>query len=51
VFLAGESSDEWHTAFGGGLWLGFLSRANTVSAAIAASQERTRLYIQAGFGF
>jgi hypothetical protein len=51
VFLAGESSDTWHTAFGGGVWLGFLSRANTVSAAIAASKERTRLYVQAGFGF
>jgi outer membrane protein assembly factor BamA len=51
VFLAGESSDTWHTAFGGGVWLGFLSRANTVSAALASSRERTRLYLQAGFGF
>lgn len=51
VWLDGESSDKWHTAFGGGLWLGFLSPANTLSAAIAASDERTRLYLQAGFGF
>ncbi len=51
VFLEGESSDEWHTAFGGGLWLGFLSRSNTVSAAVASSKERTRVYLQAGFGF
>jgi hypothetical protein len=51
VFLAGESSDTWHTAFGGGVWLGFLGRANTVSAALASSRERTRLYLQAGFGF
>jgi hypothetical protein len=51
VFLAGESSSLWHTAFGGGIWLGFLSRANTVSVAAAASEERTRIYVQAGFGF
>jgi hypothetical protein len=51
VFLEGESSDTWHSAFGGGVWLGFLSRANTLSAAIAKSKERTRLYLQAGFGF
>jgi outer membrane protein assembly factor BamA len=51
VFLDGESSDTWHSAFGGGVWLGFLGRANTVSAALATSKERTRLYLQAGFGF
>ena len=51
VFLEGESSDTWHSAFGGGIWLGFLGRANTVSAAMATSKERTRLYLQAGFGF
>lgn len=51
VFLAGETSDKWHSAVGGGLWLGFLSRAGTLSAAVASSEERTRLYVQAGFGF
>jgi hypothetical protein len=51
VWLAGESSDTWHQAFGGGLSLGFLSRANTLSVALAASDERTRVYVQAGFGF
>ncbi len=51
VFLDGESSDTWHSAFGGGIWVGFLSRANTLSAAIAKGKERTRLYLQAGFGF
>lgn len=51
VFLEGESSDTWHSAFGGGIWLGFLSRANTLSAAVASSKERTRIYLQAGFGF
>jgi hypothetical protein len=51
VFLNGESSDEWHTAFGGGIWLSFMSRANTLSAAVAAGDETTGLYVQAGFGF
>ena len=51
VFVEGESSDKWHTAFGGGLWLSFLNRANTISAAVAAGEERTGFYMQAGFGF
>jgi hypothetical protein len=51
VFVKGESSDQWHSAFGGGIWLAFLNRANTLSAAVAASDERTKLYIRAGFGF
>jgi hypothetical protein len=51
VFLAGESSDTWHAAAGGGLWLSYLERAFTISLAIAKGEERTGLYAQAGFGF
>jgi hypothetical protein len=51
VFVEGESSDKWHSAFGGGLWLAWLDRANTISAAVAAGDERTGFYLQAGFGF
>ena len=51
VFVEGESSDKWHSAFGGGLWLAYLDRANTISAAVAAGEERTGVYVQAGFGF
>jgi hypothetical protein len=51
VFLEGESSSEWHTAFGGGVWLAFLDRAHTLSVAAASSDERTGIYVQAGFGF
>lgn len=51
VFLEGETSDKWHTAFGGGISLSFLDRANTISAAVAAGDERTGFYMQAGFGF
>ena len=51
VFLEGESSDQWHTAVGGGVSLAFLSRAHTLSLAVASSEERTGVYVQAGFGF
>ncbi len=51
VFIAGESSDTWHSAAGGGFWLSYLERAYTLSLAIAKSDERTGIYAQAGFGF
>ncbi len=51
VFLEGESSDTWHAAAGGGVWLSYLERAYTLSLAIAKSDERTGIYAQAGFGF
>jgi hypothetical protein len=51
VYLAGESSDTWHSAFGGGLSLSYLQRAYTFSVAMAAGDERTAVYVQAGFGF
>jgi hypothetical protein len=51
VFLDGESSDTWHSAFGGGLLLAFLDRANTVSIAYARSQERGGVYVRLGFMF
>ncbi len=51
VFLSGETSDRWHVGAGGGLWLAFLNRANTVSVAAAHSVEGTRVYVRAGFPF
>jgi len=51
VFMAGESSDTWHAAAGGGVWLSYLEHAYTLSLAIARSDERTGIYAQAGFGF
>jgi hypothetical protein len=50
VFLAGESSDRWHGAAGGGVWLSYLN-AYTFSFAVVSGEERTSLYAQAGFGF
>ena len=51
VFLDGEQSDTWHRAFGGGIWLAPLDRDYALSAALAAGDERTKLYVQAGFAF
>jgi hypothetical protein len=51
VFLKGESSDRWHTAYGGGIWFSWLDRAYSVSLAVAKGEERTGFYFQGGFGF
>ena len=51
VFLDGESSDAWHSALGGGLWVAFLDRANTISVAYAKSRERGGIYVHLGFMF
>jgi len=52
VWVTGESSDRWHGAAGGGLWLAWRhSRANTLSIAAARSPERTAIYLRAGFMF
>jgi hemolysin activation/secretion protein len=49
VFLDGESSDAWHSALGGGLWVAFLDRANTISVAYARGRERGGVYVNLGF--
>src|SRR5881628_1646297 len=52
VWVAGEPSDRWHAAAGGGLWFAWRhSRANTVSLAVAKSPERSALYLRTGFMF
>ncbi len=51
VYLAGETSDRWHAAAGGGLWMSFLHRTNTLSVAVAHSIEGTRIYARAGFAY
>lgn len=47
--IPGENT--WHTAFGGGLWLSLLGDLNTMSVAIARSDERTGVYVRTGFHF
>lgn len=51
VWLAGESSNKWHTAFGGGLWFAYLNRRNTISVALANGDGRTGFYVRSGFMF
>jgi hypothetical protein len=51
VYLKGETSDRWHRAFGGGLWLGLSNPENTVSLAVAESEGRTSVYLEGGFMF
>jgi hypothetical protein len=51
VWLDGETSDTWHTSWGGGVWLGLLSRSNAIAFTVAQSDERTAFAIRAGFSF
>jgi outer membrane protein assembly factor BamA len=51
VWLKGESSDTWHSAFGGGISLTFLNAGNTVTAAVARGDRQTGLYLGSGFMF
>ncbi len=44
-------ADTWHTAFGGGLWLSLLGDLNTMSVAIARSDEKIGVYVRTGFHF
>jgi hypothetical protein len=51
VFLEGESSDRWHTAVGGGLWLSVVEPKYVVTLTAARSESHVRLYLQGGFAF
>jgi hypothetical protein len=51
VYVSGESSDTWHSGVGGGVWFAFLDPANTVTVALARGDDRTALYVRAGFAY
>jgi len=51
VYFDGESSDQWHTGVGGGVWFAYLEPANTFSFAVVRGDNRTALYIRAGFAY
>ncbi len=51
VYVDGESPGGWHGSGGGGLWLAFLDRSNTVSVGVAASSEGTLVRAGAAFGW
>ncbi|MGH7630450.1 MAG: hypothetical protein ACREOF_13925 [Gemmatimonadales bacterium] len=50
VWLDGERSGRWHSAWGGGVWLSVVDQAATLSATLADG-ERTTLYVRGGFAF
>jgi hypothetical protein len=53
VYLRGEDSEKWHSAFGGGVWFSFLTRDNVVYAGVGVptrdKAEGNRFIL--GFGF
>jgi hemolysin activation/secretion protein len=51
VFLEGETSSTWHWAAGGGVWIAFLGRPNTLSLALAQSEDKLAVYVSGGFAF
>jgi hypothetical protein len=51
VYVEGESSNKWHPAYGGGLFFSVLDLATVFSVAVAASEERTAIYVRAGYSF
>jgi outer membrane protein assembly factor BamA len=51
VFHDGESSNEWHAAYGGGIWLAPLRRSSTLQLSVARSGSRTAFYAGIGFAF
>jgi hypothetical protein len=51
VWLDGETSDTWHTGWGGGIWIALLARTNAVALTVGQSRERTVVSVRAGFSF
>jgi len=51
VFVTGESSDVWHSAFGGGLWISLIQSTTVLSASVVRSAERTGVYVGTGMAF
>lgn len=52
AYLSGETSDTWHRAYGGGVWIAPIRRTSTVqlSAARTAAGEM-RIYVGLGFAY
>ena len=51
VFLDGESSDTWRTAWGGGIWFAPLSRGTVLHVTAVRSGAEASLYAGLGFAF
>ena len=46
-----DDADTWHTGVGGGLWLSFLRRLQTLSVAVVTGDDLTGVYLRAGLVF
>ena len=46
-----DDADSWHTGTGGGLWLSFLQRMQTLSLAAVNGDDLTGVYLRAGLAF
>ena len=44
-------SDTWHSSFGGGIWMSFLTQASVVSAVLGHSDEGNKVYVRVGFAY
>ena len=51
VYVNGESPGGWHSGAGGGVWLAFLDRRNTLSFGITSTDEGTLVQSGVAFGF
>jgi hypothetical protein len=51
VWLEDETSDTWHTGYGGGPYFASPGRRNLFSFYVAQSEGRTSFYMRAGFAF
>ena len=46
-----DDADTWHTGVGGGLWLSFLQRQQTLSVTAVQGDDLTGVYLRAGLTF
>jgi hypothetical protein len=51
VWLEGESSDTWHSGFGGGIWLSLVNDRMAFSSGFAHSKESDLFYVKGGFSY
>jgi hemolysin activation/secretion protein len=51
VYLEGESSDEWHASYGGGIFFQMLTLNSVFHGAVAHGDDGTRFYVDYGFAF
>ena len=51
VYLEEDSSDGWHTSYGGGVFFQMLTLNSVFHAAVAHGDEGTRFYVDYGFAF